>query len=66
MSDKVSENKPEHQAPEDGKAKKWETILVERRERVGLITLRSAEIAERPEPAAGAGNPQSLAGFRCR
>ena len=37
MSDKVTESKSEN--PEDAKNKKWETILVERRERVGLITL---------------------------
>ncbi|MEP6831708.1 MAG: enoyl-CoA hydratase [Rhizomicrobium sp.] len=37
MSDKVTESKSEN--PEDAKSKKWETILVERRERVGLITL---------------------------
>src|ERR1700743_1883238 len=39
MSDKATENKSENQAVEDVKGKKWETILVERRERVGLITL---------------------------
>jgi enoyl-CoA hydratase len=39
MSDKATDGKSENQAPEDAKGKKWETILVERRERVGLITL---------------------------
>src|ERR1700755_690995 len=37
MSDKTVETKSEN--PHDTKSKKWETILVERRERVGLITL---------------------------
>jgi len=39
MSDKATDGKSENQAPEDTKGKKWETVLVERRERVGLITL---------------------------
>ena len=39
MSDKATDGKSENQAPEDAKGKKWETVLVERRERVGLITL---------------------------
>src|SRR3954464_2584726 len=39
MSDKATDGKSENQAPEEAKGRKWETILVERRERVGLITL---------------------------
>jgi len=39
MSDKATDGKSENQALEDAKGKKWETVLVERRERVGLITL---------------------------
>ncbi len=39
MSDKAIDGKSENQAPEEAKGRKWETILVERRERVGLITL---------------------------
>ena len=39
MSDKATETKTGDQAPTDAKGRKYETILVERRERVGLITL---------------------------
>jgi len=39
MSDKATENKPGDQVQADAKGRKYETILVERRERVGLITL---------------------------
>jgi enoyl-CoA hydratase len=39
MKDDVKSNEPAKSATEEAKSKKFETILVERRERVGLITL---------------------------